>query len=298
MLASRLGEFAALATAFCWTFGALSFEAACKQSGALSVNWVRLVMSAAILSLFCLFYRGMWFPVDATGHAWLWLSVSGLIGFAVGDFMLFRAFVILGARLSMLIMAVVPPLTAILGWLVLGEILTVLALLGMFLTIGGIVLVVLSREASGKKIKLSHPLSGILLALGGAAGQATGLVISKVGMGSYDAFAASQIRSLAGILGFTVIVTAGRRWPIIASTLKSGRAMLYTTAGSLLGPALGVAFSLLAVQHTTTGVASTIMSIVPVLIIPPAVLFFKERITGREVVGAFIAVAGVAVLFL
>jgi drug/metabolite transporter (DMT)-like permease len=298
MLASRLGEFAALATAFCWTFGALSFEAACKERGALSVNWIRLGISAAILSIFCLFYRGMWFPVDASNHAWLWLSVSGLVGFAVGDFMLFRAFVILGARLSMLIMAVVPPLTAILGWLALGEVLTPLAFLGMFLTIGGIVLVVLSRRGPDRKIRLSHPLAGILLALGGAAGQAAGLVLSKVGMGSYDAFAASQIRSFAGILGFTLIVTVSRRWPNVVATLKDKKAILYTSAGSLFGPALGVAFSLLAVQHTTTGVASTIMSIVPVLIIPPAVLFFKERITAREVIGAFIAVAGVAVLFL
>ena len=298
MLASRLGEFAALLTAFCWTFGALSFEAACKRSGALSVNWIRLVVSYIILSLFCVLYRGLWFPVDETQHAWFWLSRSGLVGFAVGDFLLFRAFVILGARLSMLIMAVVPPMTALIGWIVLGESLTALAYLGMVLTVGGIVLVVLQRNKIHGGIRLSHPVSGVLFALGGAAGQSVGLVVSKYGMGAYDAFAASQIRNLAGIIGFTLIVTLGGRWPHIVRTLKNRKAMLYTTGGALMGPALGVAFSLLAVQHTTAGVASTIMSIVPVLIIPPAILLFKERVSLREIIGAFVAVAGVTVLFL
>ncbi len=68
--------------------------------------------------------------------------------------------------------------------------------------------------------------------------------------------------------------------------------------GSVFGPFLGVSFSLLAIQHTNTGIAATIMAIVPVLIIPPAVLFFKEKVNTREIIGAFIAIAGVALLFL
>jgi drug/metabolite transporter (DMT)-like permease len=74
--------------------------------------------------------------------------------------------------------------------------------------------------------------------------------------------------------------------------------MAVMSLGSLFGPFLGVSFSLLAVKHTATGIAATIMAIVPVLIIAPSVALFKEKVTLREIVGALVAVAGVAVLFL
>jgi drug/metabolite transporter (DMT)-like permease len=74
--------------------------------------------------------------------------------------------------------------------------------------------------------------------------------------------------------------------------------MTFTSIGAIFGPFLGVSFSLLAVQQTATGIASTIMSIVPVLIIPPAVLVLHERVSARALIGAIAAVAGVALLFL
>jgi len=55
---------------------------------------------------------------------------------------------------------------------------------------------------------------------------------------------------------------------------------------------------LLSIKYISTAVASTIMAVVPVLIIPPAILFFKERVTLKEIVGAIIAVGGVVMLFM
>ena len=198
----------------------------------------------------------------------------------------------------MLIMAFVPPITAMIGWAILGETLTPMDILGMILTILGIGIVILEREIGENKVKLHHPIKGLLCALGGALGQAIGLVLSKLGMGSYDAFAATQIRIFAGIVGFTVLFFPLKAWPKILSGIKKRSAMKLTSLGAFFGPFLGVSFSLLAIQNTTTGVASTIMSIVPILIIPPAVILFKERITIKEILGAVVAVTGVAILFL
>jgi drug/metabolite transporter (DMT)-like permease len=163
--------------------------------------------------------------------------------------------------------------------------------------------VILERGGERRIISFTHPFRGILLAVGGAIGQAGGLVLSKYGMGvfgggGYDPFAATQVRNIAGIAGFALLFTLFRRWRSIAQALTHGRAMLMTGIGAFFGPFIGVSLSLLAVKHTETGVASTIMALVPVLIIPPAVIIFKERITLKEVVGAFIAVAGTAILFL
>lgn len=298
MIESRLGEFAALFTALCWTFGALAFEVACKRAGSLIVNWIRLAIGFGMLSLFCLLYRGLLFPVDASPRTWLWLSISGVIGFSAGDLLLFRAFVVIGSRISMLIMASVPPLTALIGWAVMEETLGGRGLLGMALTVGGITLVVLERKRGHEQRAFAHPISGVLLAFGGAVGQAVGLVLSKYGMGTYDAFSATQIRILAGTISSFPIFFFIRGWANVHNTIRNRDTMIPISLGALFGPFLGVAFSLLAIQHTSTGIASTIMAIVPVLIIPPAIILFKEKVTVREAIGAFAAVTGVALFFL
>ncbi len=304
MFQQHLGEFAALLTAVFWTVTSLVFEAAGKRIGSLTVNIIRLYLAFLYYCVFLYFTRGLIFPTDATPEAWFWLSLSGLVGFVIGDQLLFQAFVVVGARISMLIMAIVPPMTALIGWLILGETLTLLNILGMVMTISGIILVVLKRETpqlngNGRnKLKFNYPLTGILLALGGAAGQATGLVLSKFGMKDYNPFAASQIRVLAGLIGFTVLFFILGKWKDVAKGLKHKSGMMFTGIGSVFGPFLGVSFSLTAIQYTNTGVVATIMSIVPVLIIPPAIFIFKEKVNLKEILGAVLAVGGVALLFL
>jgi drug/metabolite transporter (DMT)-like permease len=294
---THVGEFAALAVAVFWTITALAFESASKKVGSLPVNWIRLLMGFAFLSVFTLFQRGHLFPVDAAPRTWLWLTLSGMVGFVMGDLFLFRAFVLIGSRIAMLIMALAPPMTALMGRIFLHEKMSRLSLLGMGLTLLGIALVVLDRPTEDAPVRLAHPITGILLAFGGAVGQASGLILSKIGMGAYSPFAATQIRILAGIAGFTVILTFMKAWPRTVAAIKHGPAMARLTAGAFFGPFLGVSFSLIAIQHTKTGIASTIMSTVPVLIIPPAMIFLKEKITIREIAGALTAVAGVALLF-
>ncbi len=168
----------------------------------------------------------------------------------------------------------------------------------MMITISGIVMVVLNHDRKKKKLQFSHPLRGVLLAFGGAMGQAVGLILSKHGMGDFDPFAATQIRVIAGITGFSILFFPLRRWGHTGRAFKNPKGMVPTTIGAVFGPFLGVSFSLLAIQRTLTGVASTIMAIVPILMIPAAVILFHERVKLREIVGAFIAVGGVALLFL
>ncbi|MCI0512524.1 DMT family transporter [candidate division KSB1 bacterium] len=298
MLAARLGEFAALTTAVFWTITALVFEFAGKRIGALAVNLLRLNLAFIFLGIYCQLTRGLMLPLDATPAAWFWLTLSGLVGLVLGDQFLLHAFVKIGARVSMLIMSLVPPLTAFFSWLILGETLSWIDLGGMLLTLAGISIVILQRNSVQNHLEFSHPISGILAALGGAVGQSAGLILSKLGMGQYHAFAATQIRVISGIVGFVGLIFMMRAWPQVRTALKDRMALKWVTVGAVFGPFLGIGFSLLAIQHTTAGVAATIMSIVPVFIIPPAVILFHEKITLREIVGALIAVAGVSLLLL
>ena len=311
MLQSHAGELAALLTAVFWTFTALAFELAGKKIGSITVNLIRLFIGFMFLGTLTLFTRGEFFPTGASSHNWIWLSLSGFVGFVLGDLFLFRAYIVVGARISMLIMSLAPPIAALVGWLLMGETLSGKSLIGMAVTFTGIAMVILTRheglplltESNEKqpkrnKLKFTYPVAGLLLAFGGATGQATGLVLSKYGMTGYDVFAATQIRVITGFVGFIFLYTIMGRWNRLLPAIKNRSAMKSVTIGSFFGPFLGVSFSLLAVSYTSSGIAATIMSIVPVLIIPFSIIMFREKVTPREILGAFVAIAGVALFFL
>lgn len=291
-----IGELAALFTAVLWTITALIFEKATKRVGSLSVNLMRLVFAALLFSGYALYLNGSLLIESMDTSAVLWLILSGIVGFVLGDVCLFESYVLINARIGMLIMSLAPPIAALLGWLFLDEIFTLKYFLGMGLTLSGIVLVILGRGHG--RFTFNYPVKGLLLAFGGAVGQAVGLVLSKQGMGHYDPFAASQIRVLAGMAGLALFLSLSRKWGSFKLLLKKTAVLSSIGLGAFTGPFLGVSFSLMAIQYTTTGVASTIMAIVPVLIIPPAVIFFKHHVSLREIVGALIAVMGVMVFFI
>jgi drug/metabolite transporter (DMT)-like permease len=295
---NHLGEFAALLTAFFWTVTSLSFELAGLKIGSIAVNILRLIMGLAFLSVYTLIRRGLILPVDASYENLIWLSLSGLVGFVFGDLFLFKSYTIIGSRFSMLIMTLVPPITALFSFIILGERLSLFHLLGMTLTFSGIAMAIFSRKGKGEKLSLKLEPKGILYAFGGAVGQALGLVLSKFGLKDYDPFAATQIRIIAGMIGYTILVTILVRWDNVLKATRNKQAMLLTGLGAFFGPFLGVSFSLLAVKYTEAGIASTIMSLVPVFIILPAVILFKQKVTIPEILGAVVSVCGVALFFL
>lgn len=292
------GEIAALITAVFWTITALAFEFATKKVGTYPVNIIRLTTAFFLVGGVTYFTRGLFLPTDATANAWLWLSISGLIGFVLGDLFLFSSYALIGSRVAMLIMTLAPPATAIMSYFVLHESLSTNSWLGMLLVIFGISLTILAKPVNEKKIKFNYPAKGLLFAFLGAMGQAGGLVLSKKGMGDYDPLAATQIRIIAGMAGFIFLITLLGKWRQVRVTLIQKKPMGGIAIGSFFGPFLGVTFSMIAIQHTSAGVAATLMSIVPVIIIAPAYFLFKQKVTLKEIIGAIISVGGVAMFFI
>jgi len=294
-----IGEIAGIATAMFWTVTSMAFQVATRKVGSLNVNIIRLFMAFIFYVLYMRMSRGMWLPTDASPEAWKWLGISGLIGFVLGDFFLFQSYAFVSARISMLMMSLAPPVAALLGYIILGERFTLLNTVGLLLVLSGIAMVILNRgDKNENNRRFKYPVKGILLAFGGAVGQGSGAVLSKFGMASYDAFSASQIRVIAGVLGFSLIFTVTRRWKGVFSTIKNVNAMKPILIGAFFGPFIGVGLSMVALQHTSAGIASTLMATVPVFILLPSVLFFGEKLTWREVLGAFITVGGIAVFFI
>jgi drug/metabolite transporter (DMT)-like permease len=302
--ADSLGHLAALGTAVCWAFSALAFAAAGRRIGILALNLIRLAIALLLLSAAAWALRGAPLPLDASPHAWEWLGISGLVGFVFGDLCLFQAYRLIGPRLSSLLLSLAPPLTALIGWLALGETLTGRDALGMALTVSGIAWAVGERHPAAEPgaaqvaaPAVRRPLAGVLLGLGGALGQAGGLVLSKLGMGEYDPVAATQVRAVAGIAGYLLLLLVCRRWASVGAALRDRPALGFASAGAFFGPFLGVSLSLYAVRHTVAGVAASIMALQPVLVIPLVVVLHRERVGIGGIAGALVAVAGVALLF-
>lgn len=293
----HLGELAALGTAVCWATSSLAFARAGRRVGSLPLNIIRLAMALGFAAAAGTCLRGQPLPVDATADQWWWLGLSGFLGFFLGDLCQFRAFVELGPRLTLLLMALAPPMTAILDWLALGQTLSSLSLAGMGLTLVGVAWVLSERTAPSGAALPARRLRGVLLGLGGALGQAAGLVLSKRGMIGYEPFAGAQVRMIVGLACFAALALAVRAGPRLRAALRDRVAMRQAAFGAALGPFIGVALSLYALQTTAAGVAASLLSTSPIFVIPLAAWLDGERAGLRGVLGAVIAVAGVALLF-
>lgn len=291
------GEIAALLTAVCWSFNSVVFTQAGLRVGSKTVNHFRLWIAFAALSVIHLVVFRTPFPFAIEGDQLFYLAISGLIGLVIGDGLLFEAFVLIGARLSMLLMLLVPIFSTLLAWLILGEKLALIEIFAILVTVGGIGWVI-SEVRAPSTGKPSRYGLGILLGIGAAAGQAGGLLLSKIGMaGGLSAVSATQVRITAAVVvmgfGFGLKGKMGSE----IKKMKDRRAFLAILSGSLIGPVLGIILSLVAITHTHIGIASTLMSLAPVILIPVSRLIFKDRVTLRAILGTVIALAGAAALF-
>jgi drug/metabolite transporter (DMT)-like permease len=304
------GLFFAGGAAVCWTVSAMAFSQSSRLVGSLPVNALRLVLASLLFVIYGGLVRGQALPLDAGLHAWLWLSLSGFVGFFLGDLFLFRSFAEIGVRLSMLLMALAPLIAAVAGWLWLNEHLNAQDIIGMLITLGGVMWVIKERRLDQVGQHRHISVRGIVFALLGAMGQGIGLVLGKLGMvvnpsalaegmaqqASYDPFAATQIRALAGLAGFLVLILFLKRGHQTVRACYSLKAMSVISIGAVFGPFLGVAFLMRAVHFVPSGVAQTLCATVPVLIIPWAVMVDKERITARMLGGTLVTIVGVAIL--
>lgn len=297
-----LGEMAALTTAVLWSFTSIFFTSAGKRIGSYHLNKIRIPTAVIFLSFMLLITEGRFLPPGIPSKSYYYLILSGIIGLSLGDLCLFTAFVMIGTRKTLLIFAVSPIIAAVIAWFLLDEKLGILAILGIIITISGIAWVVSERanktaNAAGQKSGSSG--LGILLAVLAAAGQATGLVLAKAGMGDIvDPLPATFIRMVAAALAVWILGFLRRDNLATLRKLNDARSVLLTAGGALCGPFLGVWMSLKAVKHTEAGIAAAIMAMVPVIVIPLVIIFYKEKVSIRAVFGAILASGGVAILFL
>lgn len=306
-----LGEIISLVVAVSWTATALFAEIATKRVGQLTMNVARMIASLILLGATLWIFTGSPLPLYADQTTWMWLSLSGFVGYALGDYCLFNSYIVIGSRFGQLFMTLASPFAALAAWILLGETLSWTALLGMFVCMSGIGMSVLSR-GDEKRVHFKLPLRGILLGIGAGAGQGVGLVLSKVGMAHYSElvpatdevattlipFASTMMRAVMGLIAFSLAMAYTRQFHKLPQIVHDRKAFFAGMGAVILGPFIGVSLSLMAVQMAPAGVAQTLMSLTPIFILLPSKMLYKTRITPLEVIGAIIAVAGASLLFL
>ena len=294
-----IGELAALATSFFFAMTALIFTRTGHMVGSQVTNRIRLTIALLYLIILNVILFREPLPFSAESSRWIWLGLSGIIGLSLGDAFLFQALVSVGPRLGSLLLSLAPIFGSILAWMFFGETLTLLQITGIVLALAGIAWVVMSHEEP-PDTPHGQTRRGVLFGVLAGLGQAVGLVLSKQGMfGEFSPFQANAIRMLAAVI-FIWVLTAfhGRIADTFLTLRQKPQALPLIALGALVGPLLGVSASLLAVQHAEVGVASTLMALPPVIILPISYFAFKEKVGWQAVLGTGLAIAGVAVLFL
>jgi len=291
------GEICGLLTAMFWSGSSLVFSAATVRVGSVLVNISRLI-----------FALGFLVPVllvlgcdTALNRAQLvYLGTSGVIGLAVGDSFLFRAYRHIGPRIAMLVMSASPAIAAVLAYVVLDERLPVLGVVGVVVNLTGIAIVVNERRL-GPAHTTEGLASGVLFAFLAAITQGVGLIFAKLAFleGTINGFVATALRISAALLVLLpVMILLGRVTHPVRTFANDRKALGLTLLGSVLGPFLGISASLMAVAYTTVGVSATLMATVPIIMLPMVRIIHKERLTWGAIAGAFVAVGGVVMLFL
>ncbi len=296
---SHLGEWSALCTAALWSGSYLAFTFAVRRLGADCVNRLRLTFALGLLCAGHLVWYGVPLPVGAEAARWLWLGLSGVVGFTIADALLFRALDHLGALRTSIVTALIPVVSAFLAWLTLGERLSGLQLLGVGMTVCAVLWVVTARAPSEESERGRNVRLGVLFALGTVCAQSSRYLLSVKGMsGGFPVLSTNVVQILAATLGAWVAALPRGRWRGTFASLRDRAGGAATAAGAVFGPTLGVTLSLVALANTRVGVASTLMALTPIFLLPLGALVLRERITWRSAIGALLAVGGVAVLWL
>ena len=298
-MTNYIGEIAGIITSLMYTLNAAFITRAGKQVGSVISNRTRVIFAFLYLLIINLILFGAPLPLAAGTDRWGWLALSGVIGLALGDAFLFQSYLLIGPRIGMLLLSLSTVIGIIEAWAFFGETLTLVQILGIALTLGGIVWVILDHRAGPES---AHPNAarGVMFGVLSAVGQATGYVFSKQGMaGDFSPFQGNVIRMLAAALALWIMAAFQKEVGSTLQTLRQNTSALKLLAlAALIGPVFGVTASLLAVQHAEVGVASVLTSLSPIFILPISHFVFKERLGWQAIAGTLLAMAGVFILFL
>ncbi len=296
------GEYFGIITALCWAVGIFPFTMSTRYFQATHINLMRLLLALVLLCPFIIFKEDISFThlfLFPGGQNWLWLGLSGLVGLALGDYFSFSAFKAIGARNSSIFSTLAPGTAIIFGYLMLGEQINLIGIIGILITISGIIFISIQKKESNAQMSII----GIGHAIGAALCQGAGLVLAKKAYENNPIaiapFHAAWLRIMASVFVLFIFALFSKQIKPMARNLvkqENKKGLIYLSLGTLSGTVLGLTFAMQTISTIDSAVAQTIFSLVPVFAIPLAYVFHKEKINLATITGAAIAISGVIIL--
>ena len=290
------GDLAALSAAFLWATATIVYGLLGQKIPPLQLNIYKGLISIILIIVTLLLSAKIAAEFDT--RVTLILLVSGVIGIGIGDTAYLNALKILGARRTLLIESLAPPLAAILALVFLREQLVAIAWCGILLTVLGVAWVIAERTSNSAS-NASNFKMGILLALLAALCQATGAVISRFALvtSTIDPLWSALWRLIGGTLILFPLVLKPRRNSedsiSVSWSLKLVAAIIFA---SVSGTYLGIWLQQTAFKFSPAGVAQTLLATSPLFVLPLAMVM-GEKISLRAILGALIALLGISLLF-
>lgn len=289
-----IGELAAIGASLCWTVGPLLAIEPVKKLG--SLHFARLRLPIAFLFMALLSVPDL--DQEMAGEHVFLLLLSGLLGYLIGDWLLFAGYRHIGPRRGGLIFVLNAPVTLLLGVLIFSESLEWPEILGTSLIFSGIVLALAfrnRREGYYETIDGSLP-RGVVLCILAACAQAAGTLLAKPVMeAGVSPFMANTVRlAIAAVTIVAVTVFQGRLTDYMIPRPLAAKVVFH----AMLGPSLGAAAMMLALTHTTAGLAAILSALSPIFILPILQFGFKQPLNMWCWLGAMVACGGLAVIFL
>ena len=289
------GEFAALGAAFLWALSAVVYTHLGQKISPLVLNLSKGVIALIYIAL-TLILQGDFFPDNTNGINVVFLLVSGVIGIGLGDTFYFEALNNLGARRTLLLEALSPPLAALLALFTLQEALSLTAWTGIFITVFGVAWVI-SERVPGTSNKVVKPLRGISFALLSAIGQASGAVLSRAALSTttINPLWSTLLRILGGVFILLLWMPLKKQsgwW----QPLQSKKLLSIIAITALFSTYLGIWLQQTAIKYTATGIAQALISTSPLFVLPIAI-WMGERVSFRAFLGVLVALGGIALLF-
>ena len=293
-----MGPLAALGAALTWSMASLLFERFGRSAGGLALNLVKCSVALALMIPTLFLLNGRFWPTGLDSGELATLAASGLVGLSIGDTFWFACLLRVGARRGLLLFTLAPPMTALLGAVMLDEAFSTAMAFGMLVTLAGVGWVIRERTAPvGGSETAPVDAIGISLGVAASACQAIGSVLTKLAGEGHAALDVSIVRLAAGTLGLLIIAAASGRLKRTIAPFATRRSGLAVVGATFLGTYLGVWLMNAGFLLTNVGVAATLNSLSPIFVLPLSAFFMKERLSARSILGALIAVAGVALLF-
>lgn len=299
---AMIGEFAALGAAVCWTVSSVLYKEALLRVKPVSANIVRCVCTGLILVVCLVVVGKFWVLMDLPFFAVVLACVSGIVGLGLGDTLYMVSLKLIGVARAVPITCTYPLFNLLLAVFLQGEAVTLYVVFGTVVIVFGVWLI--SQKGEGRAVKLQRKdlVKGVVSALATAVVWSVSIAMINVAVtlpetGSLDhALAVNAVRVSA------VAVFLFASAPVIDRELgfmKMGRRTLFLlVSGGIVALALGWFFLTLSFIHIPESEAVPISSTTPLFATVSGIVFLRERVTVKNVLGAVLVVVGIFLIFM